>query len=63
MANTKPTTSMTPTEIVALSDRLVARADSILNTLPQQTADLQTAAKILKALIKAGVIKENIKLD
>jgi hypothetical protein len=62
MADNKLTTSMTAAEIGNLAERLQSRADSILNTMPNQCADMQTAAKILKALIRAGLIKENIQV-
>jgi hypothetical protein len=63
MADSKPSTTISPNEIGKLADRLAARADSILSELPAQCADLRSAARLIRALLKAGAIKGNVRLD
>jgi hypothetical protein len=56
MAESKPSTTMSGDEIHALAERLRARADSILNTMPNQCADMLAAARLIRVLlVKADV--------
>jgi hypothetical protein len=55
MAAAQPSSKLTPKELEALADRLIARADSILAAESQAT-DLRTAATLIRALLRAGTI-------
>jgi hypothetical protein len=61
MADSKSTLTLTVKEIGALADRLEARATSVLmRDQPQQCADLEHAACLLRFLLCSGAIKQSI---
>ena len=63
MAESKPTaTSLSREEIEALAGRMQARANSILSEAPSQHSDLMAAARLIRALIRAGAINEPVQL-
>jgi hypothetical protein len=60
---TKPTTRITQAEIIALTDRLHARANSrLFNDQPETKLDIRLAARLLKHLIETGVIYHPLEL-
>ena len=60
MATKQAITTIAPNEVLALAERLAARGSSVLADASAQNADMQLAARILQALIKAGAIKQRL---
>ena len=64
MADAKLTLTLTVDEISALADRLEARAASVLmRDQPQQCADMQRAAHLLRFLLCSGVVHKTVIIE
>jgi hypothetical protein len=64
MADAKLTLTLTVDEISALADRLEARAASVLmRDQPQQCADMQRAAHLLRFLLCSGVVHKTVVIE
>jgi len=64
MADAKLTLTLTVDEISALADRLEARAASVvMRDQPQQCADMQRAAHLLRFLLCSGVVHKTVVIE
>jgi len=64
MADAKLTLTLTVDEISALADRLEARAVSVgMRDQPQQCADMQRAAHLLRFLLCSGVVHKTVVIE
>jgi hypothetical protein len=63
MAGNDNVRMITPPELVALSDRLTGRANSVLlRDQPNLAADLRLAARVIRKLIIEGIVRAPINL-
>jgi hypothetical protein len=64
MAANDNVSRITPPELVALSDRLAGRANSILlRDQPNLADDLRLAARVMRKLIIEGIVRAPIDLS